>query len=149
MSTLADSKVRNACYERLARLNLDAARKWGRMTVHQMVCHLNDSFLVGMGEKNASPVSNPFTRTVVKWIAIRTPLKWPHGVATRPEIEQGKGGTPPADWRRDCEELRRLIGVFAERETFGFHPIFGAMSRADWQTWGYRHVDHHFRQFGV
>jgi hypothetical protein len=29
------------------------------------------------------------------------------------------------------------------------HPIFGKLSQGDWLTWGYRHVDHHLRQFGV
>jgi hypothetical protein len=119
------------------------------MTVHQMVCHLNDSFLVGMGEKFASPAANLFTRTVMKWGALRTPVRWPQGTATRPEIEQGRGGTPPADWENDCAQLRALMARFAERESFGEHPFFGNMSRRDWMVWGYRHVDHHFRQFGV
>jgi hypothetical protein len=36
-------------------------------------------------------------------------------------------------------------------ETAGYaqHPMFGAMPRADWLIWGYRHMDHHLRQFGV
>ncbi len=59
MSTLADPKVRAACRERIQRLDPNASAKWGRMTVHQMVCHLNDSFRVGMGEKYASRHQRP------------------------------------------------------------------------------------------
>jgi hypothetical protein len=29
------------------------------------------------------------------------------------------------------------------------HPIFGAMSERAWLRWGYLHMDHHLRQFGV
>jgi hypothetical protein len=29
------------------------------------------------------------------------------------------------------------------------HPAFGRMSRRVWGVLGYRHLDHHFRQFGV
>ena len=29
------------------------------------------------------------------------------------------------------------------------HPIFGMMRASEWQLSGYRHVDHHVRQFGV
>jgi hypothetical protein len=29
------------------------------------------------------------------------------------------------------------------------HPLFDAMSERDWMRWGYLHVDHHLRQFGV
>jgi hypothetical protein len=149
MSTLADPNVRAACRARIQRLDAYASPKWGRMTVRQMVCHLNDSFRVGMGEKYASPATSVLERTLVKWIALRTPLRWPPGVPTRPEIEQGRGGTPPGEWDADRAELLKLMDAFAERRTFGLHPTFGKMSDRDWLTWGYRHVDHHLRQFGV
>ena len=149
MSTLADPKVRAACRERVQRLDPNAVAKWGRMTARQMVCHLNDSFRVGMGEKYASPATSVLQRTLVKWVAIRAPMPWPHGVPTRPEIEQGVGGTPPAEWERDRAELLGLIDAFAKHQTFGFHPAFGKMSQSDWLRWGYRHVDHHLRQFGA
>jgi hypothetical protein len=120
------------------------------MNVHQMVCHLNDSFRAGTGEKFASPASNPFSRTVMKWVALRTPLTWPRGVPTRPEIEQGAGGTRPGDWERDCTELRGLILSFPDRRDFAAqHPIFGAMTAEEWNIWAWRHLDHHLRQFGV
>jgi hypothetical protein len=114
-----------------------------------MICHLNDSFRVGMGEKYASPDTNVLKRTLFKWIALRTPLKWPPGVPTRPEIEQGSGGTPPSEWQHDRADLLALIDAFAARQTFGVHPAFGAMSQRDWLVWGYRHIDHHLRQFGL
>jgi hypothetical protein len=149
MSTLADPAVRAACRERIQRLDPNATAKWGRMTARQMVCHLNDSFRVGMGEKYASPATSILQRTFVKWIALRTPLRWPPGVPTRPEIEQGCGGTPPSDWESDRAELLGLMDTFADCRTFGVHPAFGKMSQRDWLAWGYRHVDHHLRQFGV
>jgi hypothetical protein len=149
MSTLADPKVRAACRDRIQQLDPNAGPKWGRMTARQMVCHLNDSFRVGMGEKYASPASNFLQRTLVKWVALRTPLRWPRGVPTRPEIEQGRGGTPPAEWQTDRAELLGFLNAFAGCQTFGEHPAFGKMSQRDWLTWGYRHVDHHLRQFGV
>ncbi len=149
MSTLADPMVRAACRARIQRLDANAGPKWGRMTAPQMVCHLNDSFRVGMGEKYASPATSLLQRTLVKWIALRTPLRWPPGVPTRPEIEQGRGGTPPGEWDADRAELFKLMDAFAEKQTFGVHPTFGKMSERDWLIWGYRHVDHHLRQFGV
>jgi hypothetical protein len=149
MSTLAEPEVRARCCDRIARLDRNANPKWGRMTAHQMVCHLNDAFRVGAGEMYASPATNLLKRTVFKWIALHSAVPWPQGLPTRPEIEQGCGGTPPSDWARDCEALRASILAFAGRQTFGVHPIFGKMTCGDWHTWGYRHVDHHLRQFGA
>jgi hypothetical protein len=149
MSTLASPEVQSACFDRIVRLSPSGRPLWGRMTAHQMICHLNDSFRVATGEKYASPDTNLFKRSLVRWVALHTPFPWPHGVPTRPEIEQGKGGTKPAHWDSDCTELRELIPAFAQRKTFAAHPIFGEMSQRDWLIWGYRHVDHHLRQFGV
>jgi len=148
MSTLAEPEVRTRCCERIARLDPNARPKWGRMTAPQMICHLNDSFRVGAGERYASPDTNLIKRTVIKWVALHTSVTWPHGSPTRPEVDQAKGGTPPADWEGDCAELRSSIHAFADRSTFAMHPFFGEMSRGDWLIWGYRHVDHHLRQFG-
>ena len=149
MSTLADPAIQSRCCERLARIDPAKPPQWGRMHAHQMVCHLNDSFRVGMGERSASSVANLFTRTVMKWAALHTKVKWPKGVKTMPEVEQGIGGTPPVNWERDRAELRALILTFPKQKSFGPHPIFGRMTQREWMVWGYRHVDHHLRQFGV
>jgi hypothetical protein len=149
MSTIADAGMRTSLCERIGRLRSDSPRQWGKMTAHEMVCHLNDSFLVGAGEKHASPDTNFMKRSVVKWIALRSSMRWPQGVATRPELLQGKGGTAPVEWNRDCALLVDGIRAFAAREKFALHPIFGEMSREEWLIWAYRHVDHHLRQFGA
>ena len=149
MSTLAKPEVRDRCCARLERLDADAGRKWGRMTARQMICHLNDSFRVAAGERQVSMAPSPLPRGLVKWLALRTPLPWARNIPTRPEIEQGRGGTPPGDWEKDRRNLRQWIVSFPERQKFGTHPMFGLMSWNDWQIWAYRHVDHHLRQFGA
>lgn len=65
LGTLANPEVQTVCCERLARLDPKTNPKWGRMSAHRMVCHLNDSFRVGTGEKYASPAMNFLTQTAV------------------------------------------------------------------------------------
>ena len=137
---------------RLIALRPDSRRQWGRMTPHQMICHLSDSFKSRSGEKKISSVSNIFTRTAVKWIALYAPMPWPKGVKTRPEVDQEVNGTPPGDFEGDRRELVALIERFAtpaKDAEFHPHPIFGDMSEAEWMRWGYLHCDHHLRQFGA
>lgn len=139
-------------FERLSNVRPDSKRRWGRMTQHQMICHLSDSFKFMFGEKEISSVSNPFTRTVMKWIALYAPLPWPHGIKTMPEVDQEIGGTPPDDFERDRRQLMALIERFtapAKGVEFHPHPFFGQMSEAEWMRWGYLHCDHHLRQFGA
>ena len=149
MSTLADARVVKECSSRLERLTPHAPRSWGRMTAHQMICHLSDSFSGAMGEMPVSPAPGPLPRKLMKWFGLHTPMRWPRNLKTRPEVEQGLGGTPPGDWLEDLSRLRQLIAVFPQQRNFAPHPIFGPMSWSEWQIWGYRHVDHHLRQFGV
>jgi hypothetical protein len=136
--------------ERLAALREDSARRWGKMSCHQMIVHLSDSFLCPMGEKVVSPAKPPIPKSIMKWGALYFPMRWPQGVPTRPEMEQGVGGTAPAEFSRDRENLVAIIERFMNRDfEWAAHPIFGAMSEEDWMRWGYLHCDHHLRQFGA
>lgn len=137
--------------ERIGKLRHDSPPRWGKMTVSQMVCHLNDCYLGVMGRKPISIDSSFRARKLVKWIALYAPVRWPKGVPTRPEFDSEIGGTPPAEFEADKRELRRLVEEFTGKPRgFDFrpHPIFLEMSEQDWMRWGYLHADHHLRQFG-
>ena len=135
---------------RIGRLEPATGRRWGTMTSHEMLCHLADSFSAVLGERPASSVENWMTRNVVKWIALHTTLPWPHGVPTRPEIDPKRTGTRPVEFERDRTKVVDFIHRFVLPDTRCVrHPSFGAMTREEWLLWGYGHVDHHLRQFGL
>jgi Protein of unknown function (DUF1569) len=150
MQSLESAADRDSILARISSLTASDRRLWGRMTAHQMVCHQCDAFRLALGEKSASPATGFFQRTVMKWIALRAPMKWPHGIATRPEVEQGVGGTPPVDFERDRAELIVLFTRFCDESgrISAAHPFFGHMTPWEWLRWGYLHADHHLRQFG-
>jgi hypothetical protein len=150
MRTLRSVTDRRAIIERISALASFDLRLWGRMTAHQTVCHLSDSFKAGLGERAVSTATLRAPRPLYKWIALRVPLKWPKGVPTRPEVEQGAGGTAPGEFDLDRAELVFVLNRFCDDgTTLGvIHPIFGPMTREDWLRWGYLHADHHLRQFG-
>jgi hypothetical protein len=148
--TIADPALRATIIARLRRLEPISQRQFGRMTPHQAICHLSDSFRAMMTPANISSVSSPLPRFIMKWIALRAPMKWPAGVRTIPEVDQEIGGTRPKEFARDRQELEALVEQFAARSSgFQSHPIFGSMTVAEWHRWGWRHMDHHLRQFGV
>ncbi len=121
------------------------------MTVAQMVCHCTDAFLLPLGERPAKRAKTPpIPLGLYKWIALNTPMQWPKGIKSVPEMIQGLGGTPPTDFVADRVALLRVLDRFAERRGSGWppHPFFGEMTAAEWLRWGYLHSDHHLRQFG-
>ena len=152
MKTLAQQHDKAEILGRLRTVRRDSVRRWGRMSAHQMVCHLSDVFLMGIGEKPVSHVAGPLRRTMVKWIALYVPLAWPAGIRTRPEIDQAVGGTRPVDFAADVVRLEALLErITAQPRSFDWqpHPLFGSMSNAAWLRFGYLHMDHHLRQFGA
>jgi hypothetical protein len=138
---------------RIGKITATTQPKWGRMTAHQMVCHLNDSHLLAIGQLKAADKSNPFTRTILKSAALRLPMKWPPDVPTAPELDQVAGaGTPPVQFESDRARLLQLVDRFsASSRDFEFvrHPGFGRMSEWEWMRWAFLHADHHLRQFGL
>jgi hypothetical protein len=120
------------------------------MSAHQMVCHLCDSYQAALGERSVSPATGFLQRTIIKWIALRAPVRWPKGSPTRPEVEQGVGGTLPVEFDADRTELLSLVKRFCDESgnILVSHPFFGRMTRQEWLRWGYLHADHHLLQFG-
>jgi hypothetical protein len=152
MKTLARPSDKAEILRRLREVRPDSVRRWGRMSAHQMVCHLSDALRMSAGHKPVSPATGPLQRTIVRWVALYLPVRWPPGLLTRPEIDQELAGTRPIDFAADVAQLETLLElVTAQTRSFDWpaHPIFGRMSDAAWLRWGYLHMDHHLRQFGA
>jgi len=151
MKTLARTADLTEIVGRLQRLRPDCAARWGRLSVHQMICHQSDACRMAMGETPVTPASGLLRRTLWKWVALYLPLPWPQGIPTVREIDQRAGGSAPREFAADLAELTALVERLADSEhrvDWPPHPIFGRLSRRAWLRWGYRHADHHLRQFG-
>ena len=137
--------------ERLKNVSEQSVRQWGRMSTHEMLCHLSDSFVGLSGRGEVPSVANFWSRTIIKWMALRVPLKWPKGVPTVPEVDPQRNGTKPVEFARDHKRLEKDLESFVHAVSegrCGEHPFFGPLSKHEWLRWGYLHADHHLRQFG-
>ena len=152
MKTLDNEQARQEILQRLKSIHPDSPRVWGRMSAHQMICHLNDGFRIYMNEKPAKPVPVWYPRPVLRWFALWAPIPWPRGFKAPPELDQQIGGTPPAEFQSDVNQLHALIArCTAQPRNFEWqpHPHFGQMSTREWMRLAYLHADHHLRQFGA
>ncbi|MGH7541871.1 MAG: hypothetical protein ACRELC_12810, partial [Gemmatimonadota bacterium] len=126
MKTLARDRDRTETLRRLREVRSDSAARWGRMSAHEMVCHLGDAFRMATGERPVSHATGPLRRTIVKWIALYAPVPWLHGIRTRPEIDQKVDGTRPLDFAADVARLEALVERAATRAgeiDWPTHPI--------------------------
>ncbi len=152
MQTFLDTVEKDRIVARLHKVSPESRARWGKMSAHQMICHLNDSFLAASGDRRPSPSGGFLQRTVIKFVALRVPMAWPKGVPTRPEMDQFDGGTKPGEFQKDLDDLLKTIDRFcrADRDfVWAPHPIFATMTDWEWMRWGFLHSDHHLRQFGA
>jgi hypothetical protein len=151
VKSLARTRDAADILERLHRLRPDTVRCWGRMSSHQMVCHLTDGCRMLTGERTTASAPTPLPKPVMRWIALYLPVRWSTALPTTPELDQAAGGTSPVEFAADVAELAgRLRGIADSDCRFApKHPVFGTMSQSAWHRWAYLHADHHLRQFGL
>lgn len=133
---------------RLDRLTADTTPRWGRFTCPDMVAHLNESMRMALGEITPAPRKVPLRFFPLKQFIIYV-MPFPKGVPTAPELIARSGR---AVWAEEVKAFRELLDRLAARSgdtQWPAHPAFGAMNRRSWGVLGYRHLSHHFTQFGV
>lgn len=146
MPTLLNAPDRDAILARLRRVTPDISARWGTLTAPRMICHLADAMRVALGDLKAVDRSTPITRSLVKFLVIQTPFKPPPGkVKTAPEMLSSS----PEAFAADLATCERLLARLGRGEACGTHPTFGPLSTEEWGKLGWKHSDHHLRQFGV
>jgi hypothetical protein len=145
--SLADAAARQQLVDRLGRLRPEAQPIWGRMTASRMLAHLTDWMLMASGDLVVAEKKVVLRYPPIKQLAIYW-LPFPKGVPTAPELLARK----PAEWELERATLRERIESFEtlfRKTQWPHHPVFGTMTPHSWSVLGYRHTDHHLRQFGV
>ncbi|HWL39805.1 MAG TPA: DUF1569 domain-containing protein [Gemmatimonadaceae bacterium] len=145
--SLWNARERESVIERLGRLSPDARPRWGRMNAPQMLAHLARWMQMADGGMETADMKLPYRYPPLKQLVIYW-LPWPQGVPTAPELVC----TEQFDWASESAAVRRLVHTFEKRDPrapWPVHPAFGKLTSRAWGVLGYRHIDHHFRQFGV
>lgn len=148
MKTLFNKADEEAMRKRIDRLSAASQRKWGKMSVSQMLRHMSVAFSVPTGkvqlpkDKLYYVAANPFTR----WVMIQLMPRWPKNMAT---VDAFIIKDDPAFETAKADFLANFNDFLKATSFPGSHPAFGVMSKELWGQAMYIHLDHHLRQFGV
>lgn len=148
---LYDPTKREELIARLKRLTPESKALWGKMSAGEMVCHCLDGNRMALGDRPATDQSNFFSRNFVKYLVVYL-VQIPKGSPAAPEINPHKKGTKPLDFENDRQLLIDDLNNFGHltAEDFkGKHHIFGNLTPDQWGRLGFKHHDHHLKQFGV
>lgn len=135
--------------QRLDRLDPEAKAHWGRMNLAQMLMHCRMAMEAGLGERELKSRGNFLTRWVMFPMLVRLP--WPKGKAqTHPGLNVVDLNLPARSLAEETVALKERLAIWSEG---GFgpweHSLFGKISKRGWDRLQRRHLDHHFRQFGI
>jgi hypothetical protein len=147
--TIFDEAARQSLLARVARVTPDAKARWGKMNAEQMLAHLAEAMKLGTGELTTKPKKIFIRFTPIKQLVIYL-LPFPKGAPTAPELvrRESDAGTLERSRAELARTMENIAGR-AQQKEWPVHPAFGKLSARAWGVLGYRHIDHHLRQFGV
>lgn len=147
MKSLFENSVQAEINNRIAQLSANSVRKWGTMSVSQMLKHMEIAFSVPIKKINLPKdklyifSANPIARTLLIDI-----LPWPKNMITAKDFIVT---TDPNFETAKTELLTTYSEFLNATDLSGSHPVFGVMDKATWGKAMYKHFDHHLKQFGV
>ena len=149
--SLWEHSARRELAERVRRLTPGTPARWGKMTCPQMLILVNDQMKMSLGELPAALERLPVRFPPLKQLIVYT-FPFPKGLPTSPALVARMRATVSAAWDTEIALFDALLERFGRRPKaapWPIHPAFGRMSRLAWGVLGYKHTDHHLRQFNV
>ncbi|MGA7722603.1 MAG: DUF1569 domain-containing protein [Ignavibacteriaceae bacterium] len=150
MKNIIDEPVKKSLINRVLNVSIEDKAQWGKMNVHEMICHCSDQLKMSMGLRETEYVGKPVLGSIVKRLVLMG-MPIPKGkVKTVKELEQGVGGTKPIEFEKDREVCIKLINDFAasfQNTQCRIHPVFGKLNSNQWGKLAYTHLNHHLSQF--
>lgn len=151
MENIFDAKTAQNYIERINKLTPETQRKWGKMSVDQVLAHMNVAYsFIFEPEKQKKPnfIAKFLLSNFVK----------PKIVNDKP-YKQSLPTSPVfiiSDERNFEDEKKKLIGNIQRVQQLGKDAFedkentsFGKMTSQEWNNMLAKHLNHHLSQFGV
>jgi hypothetical protein len=142
---LHDPEVYASIRKRIESLRVDSPRRWGKMTIDQMLWHVNVSMREAVGDYTPKLKPLPVPKVVLRWAVINMP--WGRGARTRPDMY----AVSTHDFNTQKAECLALVDRIYGMPLTAPWPDSASMGRMTGKHWSQltaRHLDHHLRQFG-
>jgi len=147
MKSLFSQDVHNEIKIRLSNLHEDKTSLWGKMSVSQMLHHCQLPLNIVLEKENYNLKFNWILSVFFKK-AMYSDKPWKKNLPTVPGFKI----TDEKNYSFEKSKLEDLIDeLYSHRHQNQWpkHPAFGDFTKEQWGKMQYKHLDHHFRQFGV
>jgi len=150
MKNVFDARETAVLIDRINRVQADTAPLWGKMNAGQMLAHCNVTYEFVYDNKHPKPkglqklMISLFAKSIVTG-----PKPYKRNERTAPEFIMKDNKDFDIERRRLIEYIGRTqqlgVAYFDGRESHAF----GKLSKDQWNTMFYKHLDHHLNQFGA
>lgn len=150
MQSIFNTETKTEIINRLENLNINSEAKWGKMNVAQMLTHCQKPIELALGESTVKK-PNFLMKLFLKSFAptIYNDKPWKEGYPTAKEYVVSSD----KDFETEKQKLKAKIEQISNAKSYfepsKVHPLFGNFTAQQWGQSAYKHLDHHFRQFGV
>lgn len=147
MKSLFDAEALSETRNRLNNLSESSEKQWGKMTAGQMLHHCQGPFNIMLEKEDYGLKPNFLAKLFFKKMFYNdTPYR--KNLPTAKFLKESE----PKDFNNEKQKLSALLDEFESqkaKEEWKAHPGFGYFTKQQWGQMQYKHLDHHFRQFGV
>lgn len=149
MKNLFEPVFSNEVRSRIASLAPDSERRWGAMNVAQMLAHCSSWMEMASGQtsQKQSLLGRVFGKLAKRSILGTEPIK--RNMPTDKTLVIADERDFAMEQQRLMEDVKQFVQGGAERCTTHPHSFFGFLTPDEWACMGYKHLDHHLRQFGA
>jgi hypothetical protein len=147
MKSLFDDEAYSEIRNRLDNLSESSERQWGKMSPGQLVHHLQMPLNIILEKVDYGFKPNWLVNLLFKK-TMYSDKPWRKNLPTA----KGFKITDAKDFPSEKAKLAALLDEFdtqRDRTNWQPHPAFGEMTKEQWGKMQYKHLDHHFRQYGV
>lgn len=148
MSSLHNDAEREALRARVRALRGGAARRWGTMSVDQMMHHVNVVLEMCMGTRDWGEPKRfvPVPRSWLVWLVLNLP--WPRGAPTARAAVAGDRYDLEAE-KAHCIGLLERFAAKPLGVSWPEHFAAGRLTGRQYSELQHKHLDHHLRQFSA
>lgn len=149
MKNLFEPASASEIIHRIGQLKPDSARQWGSMSAAQMLAHGSAWMEMAAGVNH--PPRGFLGRLVGKWakksVLSEQPIR--RNMPTGKSLKMTDEKDFAVEQRRLLDQVQRFATGGPKQCTTHPHSFFGPMTPLEWARMGYKHLDHHLKQFGA
>lgn len=149
MTSLFDAAAVDEIVRRIESVGPHSVRQWGTMNAAQAMAHCAVAMEFGVGDRTAPRMLiGRLIGGFIKPLALGA-RSMKRGTPTAPSLVVNDERELEVEKARLVSLVRRFAAAGPSGVTRAPHTFFGHMTPDEWARLGYKHLDHHLKQFGA